>query len=197
MEIKRNGSQPSTKPSPEYFTGTVRLDPLFQAACSRPRQRQQCHVRARRSHRLAHASARADFDRHCRLRPDAALGRPDRRNPPRRCGLNLPRRKALARRRANHGHDPPRHSRTTRRQASRLAGKGQRRTIHAARGEVREGWISEMFGKKRFVAILHPCLRTRLCERVIFPREILELFFTRSECALWEGEMFARNYREN
>ena len=31
MEIKRNGSQPSSKGSAEYFTGTVRIDPLFQA----------------------------------------------------------------------------------------------------------------------------------------------------------------------
>ena len=31
MEIKRNGSQASTKGSAEYFTGTVRIDPLFQA----------------------------------------------------------------------------------------------------------------------------------------------------------------------
>lgn len=30
MEIKRIGSQPSTKGSAEYFTGTVRVDPLFQ-----------------------------------------------------------------------------------------------------------------------------------------------------------------------
>ena len=30
MEIKRNGSQPSGKGPAEYFTGTVRLDPLFQ-----------------------------------------------------------------------------------------------------------------------------------------------------------------------
>jgi quercetin dioxygenase-like cupin family protein len=30
MEIKRSGSQPSAKPPEEYFTGTVRLDPLFQ-----------------------------------------------------------------------------------------------------------------------------------------------------------------------
>jgi quercetin dioxygenase-like cupin family protein len=30
MEIKRSGSQPSTKGSPEYFTGAVRVDPLFQ-----------------------------------------------------------------------------------------------------------------------------------------------------------------------
>lgn len=29
MEIKRSGSQPSTRGSAEYFTGTVRIDPLF------------------------------------------------------------------------------------------------------------------------------------------------------------------------
>jgi len=31
MDIKPSGSQPSGKGSPEYFTGTVRIDPLFQA----------------------------------------------------------------------------------------------------------------------------------------------------------------------
>jgi quercetin dioxygenase-like cupin family protein len=31
MDIKRSGSQPSGKGPAEYFTGTVRLDPLFQA----------------------------------------------------------------------------------------------------------------------------------------------------------------------
>jgi hypothetical protein len=30
-EIKRNGSQPSVKGPSEYFTGTVRIDPLFEA----------------------------------------------------------------------------------------------------------------------------------------------------------------------
>jgi hypothetical protein len=30
MEIKRNGSQPSSKGQAEYFTGQVRVDPLFQ-----------------------------------------------------------------------------------------------------------------------------------------------------------------------
>jgi quercetin dioxygenase-like cupin family protein len=29
MEIKRSGSQPSGKGTAEYFTGTVRIDPLF------------------------------------------------------------------------------------------------------------------------------------------------------------------------
>lgn len=31
MLIKKGGSQPSTKGSAEYFTGTVRIDPLFEA----------------------------------------------------------------------------------------------------------------------------------------------------------------------
>jgi quercetin dioxygenase-like cupin family protein len=30
MEIKRSGSQPSSKGAAEYFTGAVRIDPLFQ-----------------------------------------------------------------------------------------------------------------------------------------------------------------------
>ena len=32
MEIKRNGSEPSREGPAQYFTGTVRIDPLFQAA---------------------------------------------------------------------------------------------------------------------------------------------------------------------
>jgi quercetin dioxygenase-like cupin family protein len=31
MELKRNGSQPSAKGPDEYFTGKVRIDPLFEA----------------------------------------------------------------------------------------------------------------------------------------------------------------------
>jgi quercetin dioxygenase-like cupin family protein len=30
MDIKRNGSQPSTQGPADWFTGTVRIDPLFQ-----------------------------------------------------------------------------------------------------------------------------------------------------------------------
>jgi quercetin dioxygenase-like cupin family protein len=32
MDIKRSGSQPSGKGPDEYFTGTVRIDPLFQTS---------------------------------------------------------------------------------------------------------------------------------------------------------------------
>ena len=31
MEIKRNGSRPSARGPADYFTGAVRVDPLFQA----------------------------------------------------------------------------------------------------------------------------------------------------------------------
>jgi len=31
MEIKRNGSRPSGRGPAEYFTGAVRIDPLFEA----------------------------------------------------------------------------------------------------------------------------------------------------------------------
>ena len=31
MEIKRNGSQPSSKGPADWFTGAVRIDPLFDA----------------------------------------------------------------------------------------------------------------------------------------------------------------------
>ena len=31
MDIKRSGTQPSSEGSPDYFTGSVRIDPLFSA----------------------------------------------------------------------------------------------------------------------------------------------------------------------
>jgi quercetin dioxygenase-like cupin family protein len=34
MDIKRNGSQPSVKGPADWFTGTVRIDPLFQVNAS-------------------------------------------------------------------------------------------------------------------------------------------------------------------
>ena len=104
MDIKRSGSQPSGKGPAEYFTGTVRIDPLFQAARSGARRRRERHVRARRSDGVAHAPAGPDADRDGRLRPRPALGRPDRGNPARRRDLVRARREALARR---HGRPPP------------------------------------------------------------------------------------------
>lgn len=79
MDIKRSGSQPSSKGQAEYFTGTVRIDPLFQAN-DPARARSQCHVRARRSDSMAQPPAGPDPDRYGWLRPGIVLGRPDRTN---------------------------------------------------------------------------------------------------------------------
>ena len=73
--------------------------------------RRQRHIRAGRPHRLAYASARSDSDRYRRRRLGAALGRPDRGNPAGRRDLVFARREALARRDADHRHDPYRHRR--------------------------------------------------------------------------------------
>ena len=37
MEIKRSGSQPSAKGPDQYFTGNVRIDPLFEPPRRRAR----------------------------------------------------------------------------------------------------------------------------------------------------------------
>src|SRR3989442_5487136 len=78
---------------------------------------------------MAHSPAGPDPDRDGWLRARAALGRPDRGDPAGGRGLVPAGREALARRRANHGHDAHRHSGTARREDRRLDGKGQRRTI--------------------------------------------------------------------
>ena len=67
MEIKRSGSQPSGKGPADWFTGTVRIDPLFQAHRPGAGGGRQRHLRAGRPHRLAHPPARPDADRDGRL----------------------------------------------------------------------------------------------------------------------------------
>ena len=98
MEIKRNGTRPSGKGPADWFTGTVRIDPLF----SRPDPG-----------RVAGASvtfepgARTAWHTHplgqtlivtVGLRPGAARGRAGRGDPARRCRLVPAGREALARR---------------------------------------------------------------------------------------------------
>ena len=129
MEITRIGSQPSAKGPADWFTGTVRIDPLFQATRPGTCGRCQRHVRARGPDGVAHPSAGADPDRHGRLRLGPAGGRPGRGGPSRRRGLVPAGREALARRDGDHGHDPYRHPGTARRQGRRLAGTRQRRAV--------------------------------------------------------------------
>jgi quercetin dioxygenase-like cupin family protein len=75
MEIKRSGSQSSTRGPADWFTGNVRIDPLFKAA-------EPAHVRgasvtfepgARNG--VAYASARSNVNRYFRRGLGAARGR--------------------------------------------------------------------------------------------------------------------------
>ena len=129
MEIKRNGAQPSNKGPADWFTGTVRVDPLFQA---------------RDPARMSGASvtfepgARTAWHTHPlgqTLIVTAGCGwvqcwggpveeiRPGRRD------LDRARREALARRQGDDGDDPHRHPGSAERQGRRLDGEGRRRPV--------------------------------------------------------------------
>ena len=76
MQITRNGSQPSRKGPAEYFTGTVRIDPLFQA----PEPARIAGAQVTFEPGLAHASSRPDADRDIRLRLVSSRGWSRRRD---------------------------------------------------------------------------------------------------------------------
>jgi len=81
MEIKRCGSQPSGKGPADYFTGTVRIDPLFDTRHPQRGFWRQRHFRARRPYRVTHPPARPDLDRDGWLRLGAVFGWACRGNP--------------------------------------------------------------------------------------------------------------------
>ena len=131
MEIKRIGSQPSGKGPADYFTGTVRVDPLFDAPDP---------ARVAGASVTFEPGARTAWHTHPlgqTLIVTSGCGRaqrwggPDRGDPAGRRGLVRARRKALARRGANHGHDPHRHSGKAQRQDRRLDGTRERRAVPA------------------------------------------------------------------
>ena len=70
ISIARSGSHPSAKGPAEYFTGSVRIDPLFNA--NDPAD--QCDVRARCTDGMTHPPAGQDADRDGWLRPGTAPG---------------------------------------------------------------------------------------------------------------------------
>src|SRR3979411_3265710 len=115
MEIKRNGSQTSVKGQSEWFTGTVRIDPLFQApdpalvqgasVTFEPGARTAWHTHPLGQTLIVTAG--------CGWA--ARLGRAGGGNPAGCRGLVPARREALARRHTNYGHDTHRHSGKARR----------------------------------------------------------------------------------
>jgi quercetin dioxygenase-like cupin family protein len=77
MEIKRSGSQPSGKGPAEYFTGTVRIDPLFNPPA--PARVLGASVTFEPGARTAWHTHPLGSDADCDswFWPDATLGRPD------------------------------------------------------------------------------------------------------------------------
>ena len=132
MEIRRSGSQPSGKGPADWFTGTVRIDPLL----SPPDP-----ARVAGALVTFEPGARTAWHTHplgqtlivtMRLRPGAARRRPRRGNPAGRCRVVCARREALARRDGDRGYEPYRHPGEAQRLGGRLDGKGQRRAISEA-----------------------------------------------------------------
>ena len=66
MEIKRIDSQPTRKGPAEWFTGSVRIQPMFDSPRTGTCAWRERHVRAGCAHCLAFASARSDVDRYVR-----------------------------------------------------------------------------------------------------------------------------------
>ena len=129
MEIKRAGTQPSGKGPADWFTGTVRIDPLL--AAPEPARVQGASV-------TFEPGARTAWHTHPlgqTLIVTAGCGRAQRWGGPVeeiRPGDVVwfaPQRKTLARRRAHDGHDAHRHPGKARRQGGRLDGARERRTI--------------------------------------------------------------------
>jgi len=129
MEIKRVGTHASAKGAIRlvHWNGTHRCS--FPSTRFCPYSRRQRNVRTGHKDGMAHASPRADSDRHGGLRLGPAPRGSDRENLSRRCGVVFTRREALAWRQRKHGHDPHRHSGKERWQSGRLDGTGHRRRI--------------------------------------------------------------------
>ena len=117
MEIKRIGSQPSSQGSTDYFTGTVRIDPLFEAPDP---------ARVRGASVTFEPGARTAWHTHPlgqTLIVTSGLGLAQRWGGPideiraGRCRLVSARREALARSNAHDGDDACRHSGGAKRQS--------------------------------------------------------------------------------
>ena len=131
MEIRRGGSQPSNKGSEEYFTGAVRIDPLFQAP--NPARVVGANV-------TFEPGARTAWHTHplgqtlivtARLRLGSAARRTGRGNSSRRRYLVSTWGEALAWSRSDDGDDAFRNSGSVERENCRVDGKGHRRKLSA------------------------------------------------------------------
>jgi quercetin dioxygenase-like cupin family protein len=88
MEIKRAGSQPSGKGPADWFTGSVRIDPLLQPTAPARAAGGQRHVSSPARGRVAHAPLGQTLIVTSGCGRAQRWGEPHRGNPPRRCDLD-------------------------------------------------------------------------------------------------------------
>ncbi len=134
MDIKPAGAVPSRRMPSDYFTGTVWQDPIVEAPA--PARIRAALVTFEPGARTAWHTHPLGQTLHI-VRGTGrvqTLGRPDPRNPRRRHGVDPAGRKALARRRPDHGDGPHRDAGGPRRRRGELDGARHRRAI---RGEER------------------------------------------------------------
>ena len=112
MDIKRSGSQPSVKGPAEYFTGTVRIDPLFEAHDPARTSGASVTFEQACSDTPAHSPVGTGPDCDGWLRSRTALWLLDRANSARGRDLVGAGPEALARCHGKHGYDAHRHSGT-------------------------------------------------------------------------------------
>lgn len=129
MQITRNGSRPPTKGAAQYFTGAVRVDPMFESGDP---------ARVSGGHVTFEPGARSAWHTHplgqtlivtSGLGWAQAEGGPHRGDPTRRCRLVSAGTEALAWSDAGDRHDPHSHHGISERQECRLAGEGHRPAI--------------------------------------------------------------------
>ena len=129
MEIKRSGSQPSGKGPADYFTGAVRIDPLFQAPDpARVRGASVTFEPGARTAWHTHPLGQTLIVTSGRGRVQA-WGGPVGEIQPGDVVWFRAGREALAWGNAHHGDDAHRHSGGAGRQDRRLDGAGQRRAV--------------------------------------------------------------------
>ncbi len=114
MQITRSSIDTAKGPS-DWFTGDVYIDSVAAAPAAVPADGEPGALHARRTHPLAPPPVEPDRVRHRRRRPLPAPRRTRRDHPPRRPRALRGRRGALARRRTQPAHGPPRHQRRRRR----------------------------------------------------------------------------------
>ena len=147
MQVTRSSVDTAKGPN-DWFTGDVYIDPVAAAPPALTGDSEPGALRAQRTHRLAPSPAEPDRLRHRRRRIVSTPRRTHRNHPPRRPRPVRSRRGALARRRTQPTHGPPRHQRSRRPSTTSSTGSNPSRTTSTwPRRPSRDAPANDLIGK--------------------------------------------------